>query len=47
VKSNLKRVRLFKTLPRLDLAEDEIRANQDQGIAPEASSSGKLLTSGM
>ena len=31
-------------LPRLDLAEDEIRADQNQGIAPVASSSGKLLT---
>jgi hypothetical protein len=28
----------FQELPRLDLAEDEIRANQDQGIAPVASS---------
>ena len=31
-------------LPRLDLAENEIRADQDPGIALVTSSSGKLLS---
>jgi hypothetical protein len=41
--NQLEKGEAFQELPRLDLAQDEIRADQDQGIAPVASSSGKDL----